>query len=80
MTVQKEPTQEELLSQFIEKLNETLNQMLVLSQRLTETEKVCGYLLSKDPEWIEQVKAAMTKEQQELEKQQETVKESDGTL
>lgn len=76
----KQPTQEELLSQFVEKLNEALNQLLVLNHRLSETEKVCGYLLSKDPEWIEQVKEAMAKEQAELEKQQEAAQEGDGSL
>ena len=65
---EQKKTEAELVQEFIQKLNEALNQLIIMQHRLSETEKVAGYLLSKDPEWVAQMQAAMAEEQKQADR------------
>lgn len=52
----------EAIENFSERLNEFMGQVVLMHNRLFELEKAVGYLLTKDPEWMEAFKKAQSEE------------------
>lgn len=44
---------QKFLSAFSEKLNQFMEQVVLMHRRLSELEVAVAYLLSKDPQWVE---------------------------
>lgn len=75
-----EKTQEQILGEFSSQLQEFMGQVVLMYNRMSELEHAVAYLLSKDPQWIENFNAAMQAEQENSAEQEKANEGSKSTL